>query len=237
MRAKHSMILIPLAIMFFITIVEAPGFYQTTRSSSPTFRRPVENSQLDAVTQTIQNLQQKYGDETKIEFTIKSKAVEGKSHWNVCIDTIKAQLDNQFERNRKHMDMAVHFTEEILKRSKDNIISREHIRKVIQIDPDVSEELGMLEERSLVLGPNLIFVALFLGIVVLLFVMGIQIFGSGLAETTITFGIKILIFFLVWGIISAFSMHTITGVPLVGELIWVILTMIYSMGVFFNLNR
>lgn len=62
--------------------------------------------------------------------------------------------------------------------------------------------------------------------------VGVQIFGSGLSDTSVKIMYYSTVYFAIWGVFSALSYVSITSIPVFGSLCWLVLTLIYAIGVF-----
>lgn len=60
---------------------------------------------------------------------------------------------------------------------------------------------------------------------------GIQLFGSGLAETSIKYLTTITMYVALWGLFSLLSSNLILNIPIFGASIWLVLTFVYAIGV------
>lgn len=66
-------------------------------------------------------------------------------------------------------------------------------------------------------------------------IIGVQVFGSGLSDTSVQMIVRCIIFFTAWSIFSTTSFVLLTSIPLLGAIIYTILTIMYSAGVFLQL--
>lgn len=62
--------------------------------------------------------------------------------------------------------------------------------------------------------------------------IGINVVGSGLSDTSVMIVYKSVAFFGLWGLISVFSFGGINAIPLVGWFLYFVLTFVYGLGVF-----
>lgn len=79
---------------------------------------------------------------------------------------------------------------------------------------------------------NFAFIALIVGIIALVGVIGIQLFGSGESETSIFVIIVFTGLLALWTILSFGSYDMIVSIPLFGPIVYVVLTLMYSVGAF-----
>lgn len=75
------------------------------------------------------------------------------------------------------------------------------------------------------------FIALLVGAVALVAVLGIGIFGSGLGGYSVSVIFKSLVYFGIWGLLSFLGAGGLLALPLFGWIFFFILTFIFSLGV------
>lgn len=121
-----------------------------------------------------------------------------------------------------------------LRKDKGNNLTDSEVYNIIKYDPNLISDLEHLEGYGLRLGGNnLIFVGMFLGACVLVAVLGIRVFGSGISETSISVIFRLLVLFLLWGLLSALTFSLFNDIPYgIGLLIWTVLSFMYGIGGF-----
>jgi hypothetical protein len=65
---------------------------------------------------------------------------------------------------------------------------------------------------------------------------GITILGSGLSGSSVMIIFKSTVFFMMWGFCSALGIGLIVSVPVFGYVIYLILTLLYSVGVILSIG-
>lgn len=80
-------------------------------------------------------------------------------------------------------------------------------------------------------------VIILLGIGLALSVVGIQVLGSGLSQTSVSIIIRAVIYILTWVIISLYTWSFLNNIAIVGNVIYIILTFLYGIGCFLNLVK
>lgn len=74
-------------------------------------------------------------------------------------------------------------------------------------------------------------IALMVGIAVFTILIGIQIFASGLSDTSVRAMMIAVSYTGLWGVLSVLSVNTIKSIELIGSVIYVLLTVGYVIGV------
>jgi hypothetical protein len=74
--------------------------------------------------------------------------------------------------------------------------------------------------------------ALIIGLTAVAVVAGIRVLGSGLSEKSVTIIYNSTVYYGLWGIFSALSIVLFSALPLFGMLLWLGLTLCYSIGYF-----
>lgn len=110
-------------------------------------------------------------------------------------------------------------------------LDKDDVFGVIRTDPSFSSELDRLETYGIGLSSIGIFVGVLIGIVMLSFVSGITLFGSGLSDSSVHMVVHYTVYFLLWGILSVGSRTFILDTAYIGIPVWVILTLMYTFGV------
>lgn len=91
-------------------------------------------------------------------------------------------------------------------------------RSWVQIDFDISSSYGLI--------------ALIVGMMALVAVIGIKVFGTGEGEVSTMTILKGTAFLTLWGIFSAISLTLITQIPMsLGAILYFILTAMYCVGI------
>lgn len=80
------------------------------------------------------------------------------------------------------------------------------------------------------LNSNLGFIAVIVGISVFAAVIGLKIFGTGMGETSTHFIITIAALLALWAIVSLGSLPVLTTIPTFGNIFYLLLTLMYTMG-------
>lgn len=75
------------------------------------------------------------------------------------------------------------------------------------------------------------FLAMFIGFVALVGVMGIQVLGSGLANFSVKALWKSALYITLWTILSTFALDGYLAIPLFGWVVYFILTGFYLLGI------
>lgn len=79
-------------------------------------------------------------------------------------------------------------------------------------------------------------VALIIALVAVGVVAGIHVLGSGLSDYSVQLIHKSCIYYGLWGVFSALSFMAFLNIPIFGLVLWLGLTLIYSIGFFQTLN-
>jgi hypothetical protein len=80
-------------------------------------------------------------------------------------------------------------------------------------------------------------IALVIAVSALFVVLGIQIFSSGLGEVATMIGFKVTFFGSIYLIFSAFSASYINGIPIIGWIIYLVITGFYGFGVMSQIGQ
>lgn len=205
----------------------------------------VQGSDLSIVMQG-ESMKQLY-DEYKDQFPLTEKTFWEKIFFGavndpyvVCVRELDERLNAVFGKSNGHDEIA----EELVGLMENYHIehgefvpsSNVRLQGLISTDPDLVEELNQLQGRGLNVGDTLVFIGVFAGLMGIALILGLRIFGSGLAGTSISFVFKLVTFLLVWGLVSLGSRGLLSNVPLIGGLVWVSLTFMYMMGVLLTLT-
>lgn len=75
-------------------------------------------------------------------------------------------------------------------------------------------------------------IALIIGLVVVGVLAGIRVLGSGLSEFSVKLIYNSTVYYGLWGIFSALSFPVFLTIPTFGLLLWLSLTLLYSLGFF-----
>lgn len=71
---------------------------------------------------------------------------------------------------------------------------------------------------------------------IVLGLIGIKVLGSGLSDTSVKIIWNGLVYYGLWGIFSVFGVDALTSIPIFGLFTWFLLTFIYTLGIFQNMN-
>jgi len=118
----------------------------------------------------------------------------------------------------------------------DRRINENEIETIIEVDPVSRSEWEELSDARIRITDTLVFIAVFVGLIVLIGIVGIRIFGSGLAETSVSSIVTITSFLLLWGLLSAFGYGLLNDIPVLGTVVWIALTFMYMLGVIFTIT-
>jgi hypothetical protein len=155
------------------------------------------------------------------------------------IEQMYTEMDSVYGEEVGHYDIALLMLADADETYEDNAVRLDNlaIEYWISRDPDQVEEFREMSQSGIAIDDVIIFVGIFIGIAALIGLVGIRVFGSGLAEVSITFIVKVVMFLLLWGLLSLASASYITSLPVVGSMLWIFLTFIYALGCFFNLTE
>ncbi len=224
----NNLITFPLVVMFIFAIVGAPellageGYEEITMEMT----RPVSSDQLNGMTAFMMEITDHYlppvseGDRDVIRWMI------------------KAELDYWFESKSGHYYTADNLVYAAENEYPDYLTSAQ-VLAIIRIDPEWLEEMQVLYGRGLGLDKVIIFVGLITGLIALAAIVGLRVFGSGIAGVSVKIIISFTAFFLLWGILTAFSYSYLLGeytIPIFGPFIWVSLTFSYTLGLMMSLQ-
>jgi len=226
---QNNLITFPLVVMFIFAIVGAPelltageGYEEITMEMT----RSVSSDQLDGMTAFM------------VEITDHYLPPVSEGDRDVIRWMIKAELDYWFGSKSGHYytaDNLVYAAEDVYP----EYLTENQVLEIIRIDPEWLEEMQVLYGRGLGLDQVIIFVGLITGLIALAAIVGLRVFGSGIAGVSVKIIISFTAFFLLWGILTAFSYPYLLGeytIPIFGPLIWVSLTFSYTLGLMMGLQ-
>lgn len=158
----------------------------------------------------------------------------------VCVRELDKRLNAVFGESNGHDQIA----EELI-----NLMENYHLeygefipetnvelQGLLSIDPAIVEELNQIRGRGINVSKGIVFVGVFIGLMGIAIILGIRIFGSGLAGTSIGLVFKLVTFLLLWGLVSLGSSSVMRQIPLVGVLVWISLTFMYMLGVILSIE-
>lgn len=225
---KNTMIILPLAVLFLLSMISAPTAFSMGEHSSVVITRTIDNTTLEYVSD-------------EFNFIFSEEENYGYWWWFEFRDTVVRRtrdlLDNTFgdvEDPDGHSIMGLDlFT---ARNDKGSDLADNEVYEIIKFDPDAVWEMEQLERRGIGLTVALIFVALFIGLIAIALIIGIRILGSGMAGVSISIVFRLTTFLLLWGILSAISSSVLLDFPMMGLLIWTCLTLSYVLGVVLSLS-
>lgn len=238
MGTNTKLIGFPLLVMFLLTMINVGGF--TSSSSEEIYvTRPVDNWQRDNVKSLCDNYYDGWGENPNDwlaggdwnAFVIDAFRVDGADLLLVLFDGDISEWDGEWAIMDDMWSYMGDIYNELTVRIDDNSIER-----FISVDPVALREWEELNASSFRTNDTLVYIAIFFGIIVLVGIVGIRIFGTGIAEISILFIVKITMFLLLWGILSVTGGGTIADIPVIGTLVWGVFTFVYAMGVFLTLT-
>ncbi|MDD4938494.1 MAG: hypothetical protein PHX34_05840 [Candidatus Shapirobacteria bacterium] len=146
------------------------------------------------------------------------------------IDDMSDVLNRWYGEYQEHDNQAL----ELFNERQDNgtALSQSAVYEIIKYDPKSIEESNELQGFGLRLGsPDKLFIGMLLGGIAIVLVLGIRIFGSGISETSVSVAYKLLVLFLLWGILSTLTYDSFAEIPEgFGIIIWTVLTFMYGIG-------
>lgn len=80
-------------------------------------------------------------------------------------------------------------------------------------------------------------IAIIIALVSIAVVVGIQILGSGISEQSVRTIIIVVGYATIWGIFSVLSLNLITSIEIFGTIIYLVLTIMYVIGVMNKLSE
>lgn len=86
--------------------------------------------------------------------------------------------------------------------------------------------------RTLSPSGDWLFLGIALGIGAFAVLIGIEVFGSGIANTSIRLMATVIMYLSVWIIFSSLTRDLILNMPSIGIPVWMILTLMYALGIF-----
>lgn len=97
---------------------------------------------------------------------------------------------------------------------------------------------GAVEARTYTVDTNnaMAIVAVIIALSAGAIVGGIHILGSRLGEFSVEVMYKSTAYYALWGIFSALSYASFITIPLLGSILWIILTLVFSVGVFSSIG-
>lgn len=229
---KNTLIFFPLITMFLLAMVGAPGIFSTGKYTVGV-TRPVSENQLDDMTTYIHEAQDNYGGNNAVWWDIKYYWVQNRI-WYKLGEVFNYTIDP------KVVDGYSYMADDLRDMIRDYgapppYINENDILDIIAQDPDTVEELEELKKAGISLSETLIFVGMFVGLLALAAIIGLRIFGSGLAGASIGLIFKLSSLLLLWTILTTMSYSILFDFPTFGALIWLILTFSYTSGVLMSI--
>lgn len=224
----------PLFVMFMITLVNVGSF---TGSSSESFfgTRTVTDNQAELFDNFVQSSYDNNGEDPNL--------TSRGGNWGSLeslqfIGGFTILQDSEFGVEEGHSTISSRLLQFMRDVFDENAVrvNENDVRGQISVDPVSLAEWQELNASQLTISDTLVFIGIFFGIVVLIGIIGIRIFGVGLAEISIIFIIRVTLFLLIWGLLSIFASSALQDFPVVGASLWIVLTFIYAIGVFLNLS-
>lgn len=217
------LILFPLVVMFTLSIIGTPYAFSGGEKTELIIERSTTESQLLFVTGEFENIYQAC---TSYWFWIEryDKRV---SKTNDLLDSTYGASDGHYFQSTDLVDA---------RDEKGASLDNTEVWAIIKYDPDMLSEMKELEQRGMSLSNTVIFVGLFVGMIAVATIIGLHIFGSGLSGASITIIFQLVIFLLLWSILSIFSYSLFLDVPLIGMFLWMVLTFCYTVGVVMRLG-
>ena len=217
MQSK-SFIIFPLLILFMLALVNFPFDFDESVGDSFIILRNINETTLTYITTQTEII---YDNTTSVFWWVH------KSDFSL---EYALMLNDVFGFSEGHYNQAEDIYD--LRSAKGSPLINTEIYEVIKYDPNLIQEIGELSGFGLSLGnPNMLFIGMFLGAIVIAVILGIRLFGSGISETSIGIVYKLLILFLLWGLLSTLTYDLFVEIPnSYGLIIWLVLTFIYSIG-------
>lgn len=149
------------------------------------------------------------------------------------IDEIKARLDTTFKQHPGHERIADKLLTEMedYHDTNSSFVPEDPIYDILTIDPSTMEEFSEFNFYGISINSDLVFIGMFVGIITLASIIGINLFGGGLQGESVAIIVKYLIFFVLWITLSVASKDMILNFPLFGGLLYGTLTLLYVLGV------
>lgn len=215
----NTMIALPLTIMLLLAITSVGGII----GGAAFIVMERDNLQQHQVEQVTERVEHEWGDH-RWDFGWYARMWHG----------VRDNLNNVFGESDGHEFQAKDLID--LRRSKSSSLNENEVENIIKYDPDMIAEMEAISGRGVGLSGTVIFVGILTGLIALVVLMGIHVFGSGLAGASISIAFKLTALFLLWGIFSVMSMDMLTDFPLFGSVLWVCLTGIYTLGVVIRIS-
>lgn len=87
------------------------------------------------------------------------------------------------------------------------------------------------QEGLFIIDPTVATIAIFIVIIGIAAVLGIQVVGSGLSEESVKTIMSCILYGAIWGLLSVFAMPLIISIEIFGTIIYMVLLMLYVIGV------
>jgi len=233
---KSNLIIFPLFTMFLITLVSVQGFSGDTAVHEFYGSRDVTDNQIELFDNFVNDRYDEFGDppwNSLNAWRFASCDYCGNSFWKLLNDNFGSEYKTGH-----------HYMAELMLDLIDNVweenavrVDNEDVEYVISRDPQFIEEWEGVHRTQISYDDTLLWVGIFVGVAAVVGIFGIRIFGSGLAEVSVTFMIKITLFILLWLLLSATAFPYMSTIPDVSGIVYIVLSFVYAAGCFFNLTE
>ena len=258
-----KMIIIPLAIMFLLTIAGigvAPGITDDPfqdRGDTVGFERP------DLTTEAVDNIYEyyetdwwsEYGDDLPLSDpwwrTHTERTQADYELWNVInneligenwpdkLDYEYSELFDKYTHVQMYSDEYselygnLKIAEQIIDETEDEnaLIDPVRFNEQIAQDPGMITEYEEIEGFQFEIDSTAMFIGVIFSFMLFVGVVGINLFGAGLSEISVLYIVKFTAYMTMWGLLSFASLGLIQEIPIVGGIIWTLLTLVYTLGV------
>jgi len=164
------------------------------------------------------------------------------SWWNyrMFATNLKTSLDEVFGDIDGHNTMAEILKErqiesDELSEDEYDLLTKEEVEEVVKLDPETLDKYEDIQSGlgSTILGitSSNFFLALVIAMVGILLVMGFGLFGSGFEGRSVSLIVRFIFFFSLWSIMSIFAQPILMDIPLFGGVVWMGLTLMYTLGI------
>lgn len=231
---KVTLLVFPLFVMFMIAVVSIGNVSDDIDLSSSanltlSGSRNVTDEQVSFFDNFVENRYTDFGEPIWDSY-FRNIFVNVTSSPLNFTERLNEEFGYEFETGHKYISSLMLTTiDEVWENSADNVDEND-VRYVISRDPQGMEEWHELQAGGVDIDSIIVFVGIFVGIAIIIGIIGIRIFGIGLADTSIFFILQVTIFILLWALLSAFSYGYLSDIPVLGAITWILLTFMYMLG-------
>lgn len=230
-ETKTTLLVFPLFVMFMITLISI-GSFSGNATLDLYDTRTITDYQVSLFDNYIQDTYDVYGENPNEKTD--GGDWSGSEAWDF-VTVLTALQDSEFGNDDKHNGhIGISFV--MLKAMRDVYnenavrVDENDVKSVIEIDPISFIEWQELNAGSIRLGDVLVFVGIFVGVAVLIGILGIRVFGIGIADASIKLILQTTLFLLLWTLLSIFAYGELSGIPILGPTMWIVLTFMYMGG-------